>query len=116
MKRLLPLAALLCAMPTGAAGYSLADLSGAWWSACDDAAAVFVIDGKQYSGDFAGRHRLRLDGDVLVFEAGLPEGHGIDVSGTPMSFRILLASERRLELAPLDEAGGADPWTLQACD
>lgn len=91
-------------------------VQGGWWSDCDDQSAVLVIAGDQYSGDFAGRHALTVDGDVLVLTEGLPEGHGIEVAHEALSFRVLAATGGRLVLRPLSGPAGADDWHLRSCD
>ncbi|HST44799.1 MAG TPA: hypothetical protein VLK29_06195 [Luteimonas sp.] len=108
-------------MPASARGPSgdrtgIDPLQGAWWSQCDDAAAVFVISGDQYSGDFSGRHRLQLAGGVLVLEDGLPEGHGIDTSGVPLRFRVLKATRRQLVLRLVPGNPSEEDWVLVSCD
>ena len=94
---------------------SLDAVQGAWWSDCDDAAAVFLIEGDEYSGDFAGTYRLTVRDSVLVFSHGLPEGHAIDVTHEPLSFRILVATGSRLVLRPLPGYSRAGDWDLQSC-
>lgn len=95
--------------------YALSDMQGAWWSGCHEPAAEFIVDNDQYSGDFAGRHQLTLQGDVVTFESGLPSSHDVNLSGEPMAFRIVVATGSALVLAPVNDRG-PNPWRLDSCE
>jgi hypothetical protein len=95
---------------------SLAALQGGWWSDCADPAVEFLINGNRYAGDFLGEHPLVLTGDVLVFADGLVDGHGVDVSRTPLSFRIMATGDGRLVLRPLHAAAHVEDWHLRSCE
>lgn len=94
---------------------SLDSIQGAWWSSCQDPAAEFVVDGDEYSGDFLGTHKLELSGDVLAFKSGLADGHSIDLSHTPLFFRVVSTGQGQLVLRGLSEVDGSKDWHLQAC-
>ena len=94
---------------------SLADLQGGWWSDCAAPAVEFFIEGDRYAGDFAGEHPLVLEGDVLVFAHGLVDGHGVDVTHEPASFRILAVTSDRLVLRALHADPQSGDWHLRTC-
>lgn len=114
---------VLAALALGGAGcasvapshYALSDMQGAWWSDCNEPAAEFLVDHDQYSGDFAGRHQLMLEGDVVTFASGLPSSHDVHLSGEPMAFRIVVATGSTLVLAPVNDRG-SNPWRLESCE
>jgi hypothetical protein len=94
---------------------SLSSIQGAWWSDCADPAAEFVVQGYDYFGDFSGRYKLVSTGDVLVFEQGLGDGHGTDVTHRPLSFRVIDARPGALVLRPIFGDPGAPDWHLKSC-
>ena len=94
---------------------SLESLQGAWWANCHDGAAEFVIAGDEYSGDFLGTYKLELSGDVLVFKSGLVDGHSINVTHTPLLFRVISAGSGQLVLRPFSDASGGNDWRLESC-
>jgi hypothetical protein len=96
--------------------YSLDALQGAWWSDCDAPAAEFVISGDEYFGDFEGSYRVKLTGDVLVFNDGFADGHSINVTHLPLEFRILELTDERVVLSPLPGNLFTDDWHLQSCN
>ena len=111
---LLGILALGAAAPAGHP-LSLDSIQGAWWSNCQDPAAEFIIAGHEYSGDFLGTYKLDLSGDVLVFQSGLVEGHSINVTHTPLSFRVMSARASQLVLRSLPEGSSSKDWHLQSC-
>ena len=80
-----------------------------------DPAAEFLIEGDEYSGDFTGNYKLRLIGDVIVLNDGLTDGHSINVTHKPLSFRILTATEGQLVLRPMPGTPYVGDWHLQSC-
>jgi len=96
--------------------YSLDSVQGSWWSNCDNPAVEFLIIGDEYSGDFAGSYKLKLTGDILVFNDGLTDGHSINVTHDPLLFRILTATETQLVLRPLPGNPYIGDWHLQSCN
>jgi len=111
---LLGFLALGAAAPVGHP-LSLDSIQGGWWSNCQDPAAEFVIAGDEYSGDFLGTHKLDLPGDVLVFQSGLVDGHSINVTYTPLSFRVMSAGPSQLVLRSLPEGPSSEDWHLESC-
>lgn len=92
---------------------SLESLQGAWWSDCREPAAEFAIQGSKYFGDFHGSYSVELTGDVLVFHDGLASGHSVDVTRTPLSFRVVDAGPGMLVLRPAGQDG--NDWHLKSC-
>ena len=105
----------VCAQSTTKPAFSLDAIQGGWWSDCNDPAVEFLIKGNKYSGDFAGTHTLALDGDILVFTEGLVDGHSVNVTHRPLSFRILTATDKELVLRPLPGNPHAGDWRLLSC-
>ncbi len=95
---------------------SLDSIQGAWWSDCKNSAAEFVVDGDEYSGDFTGRYKLQLSGDVLVLKGGLNDGHSINVSNKPLSFLVLKVAPGQLVLRPMPGNPYVSDWHLTSCD
>lgn len=103
------------AEPGTNSAYSLAALQGGWWASCDAPAVEFYIQDDQYSGDFEGSYVLSLSGDVLTFNDGLVDGHSVNVTHMPLSFRIVELTGDMLVLRPLDAAFANGDWQLHAC-
>jgi hypothetical protein len=110
--------ALLLAVSTSWAkdgAYTIDDVQGSWWASCDDPAAEFYISGDEYGGDFLGTHPVEVRNSVLTFKKGFVEGHSAEVTGVPVSFRILEASGSNLVLASVSKEHASSRRTLQAC-
>lgn len=95
--------------------YPLDSVQGGWWSDCGDPAVAFLIEGDEYSGDFAGRYKIKLTGDTLVFNDGLIDGHSTNVAHRPLSFQILKANDSQLVLRPLPGNPHVGDWFLRSC-
>ena len=104
-----------CAESTQRDQYSLGILQGGWWSDCQNPAVEFLIDGDEYSGDFSGKYKLKLIGDVLVFKDGLIDGHSFNVTHRPQSFLIMTATDGQLVLRPMPGNPYVGDWHLQSC-
>lgn len=94
---------------------SLESIQGVWWSDCNDSSAAFAVKGSEYFGDFAGSYRLQLTGDILVFKDGLVAGHEIDVTHSPLSFRVIRAVSGELVLRPMRGNPYVGDWRLTSC-
>lgn len=106
---------IACAQVNPPDRFSLDDLQGGWWASCDDPAVEFLVDRDEYVGDFSGKYRLSLLGDILTFSAGLAESHNVEPTHKPTSFRILAATGEQLVLRPVLANSQADDWRLQSC-
>ena len=105
-----------CARTPAMDSLSLGSIQGAWWSDCEDPSAEFVVEGSEYSGDFAGTYKLQLTDDVLVFADGLLAGHDINVTHEPLSFRVLGAGPGELVLRPMPGNPYVGDWRLTSCE
>jgi hypothetical protein len=105
----------VCAQSTTRPSFSLDVIQGGWWSDCNAPAVEFLIRGSQYSGDFAGTYTLTLNGDILIFTDGLIDGHSINVTHKPLSFKILTVTHKELVLRPLPGNRYVGDWHLQSC-
>jgi hypothetical protein len=95
--------------------YTIEDVQGAWWSSCEEPAAEFSISGTEYGGDFLGTHPVQVANGVLIFKQGLVEGDSVEVSGTPLNFRILQADDDNLVLEAVNKDVAPRTWKLVAC-
>ena len=107
---------LLLSLPALAAEnvYTLKDIQGVWWESCDDPVAAFYISGDTYGGDFLGTYIIKLSGNMIEFDHGLPEGHSINPNGVPQGYLILSANKQKLTLQHLENDGSA--FDLYACE
>lgn len=95
---------------------ALKQIEGTWWSSCDAPAAEFNVQGDQYSGDFAGTHRLDLDGDLLRFHDGWVGVQADGAIGKPTVFRIITATGKRLVLRAVTRSASDEDWALRTCE
>lgn len=94
---------------------TLSSLQGGWWSSCSDPTAEFFIDNDTYYGDFSGVHSLSLSNNTLTFNSGVLNGHGPELSNTPMAFRVISASANALVLQQVDTGTIDKNWILYSC-
>lgn len=101
--------------------FTLDQLEGGWWESCDDPIAVFFLEKDSngqvlYSGDFLGSYPAELKNNVLTLTKGLPEGHSINVSGVPASYKVLHLSEISITLEQRPKDEWSQEITLLKCD
>ena len=101
--------------------FSFDQLQGGWWENCDDPTAVFFLEKDvngqvHYSGDFFGSYPAKFKNNVLTLTKGLPEGHSINVSGVPLSYKVLHLSETSITLEQRPKEEWSQEITLLKCD
>lgn len=99
----------------GGSEFMLKDIQGGWWSDCEDPAVEFLIRENEYSGDFVDSHPLTLNNKFLTFKNGLINGHRINVSFKPITYKILSLSKERMVLQHTSDKGKKNEWELLSC-